>query len=468
MKLKFVMLLATLWLGSSLAYGQNVTLQNPHKCLSAEHESMHRSTNPNKGTKADFERWMAPLVEEYQANYSSNKIEAVQVIPVVFHVIHNGESAGNGINLSQNQINSQLNQLNSDFRNGADADTEIEFCAAQFEPNGTALAEPGINRIDRNAQGWSAPPYGKCRGFNVNLDYIENTIKPQSQWNPDRYLNIWVMPLNCGVLGYAQFPDQSGLPGLNSSGGAASTDGVVVDVTTVGATNNPNPLTTGPYRRGRTASHEVGHWLGLRHIWGDGGCSVDDFCADTPLSDGPNYGCPNTVSCGSTDQVENFMDYTDDVCMDRFTNDQKARMQVVMANSPRRTVLASSTACTTGGDDGTGGGGGGGGGNGNGNGNGNGSGMPKRVDMTDLLANLEAFPNPATSDIRLQFTSVLEGQGQIQVVDLVGRVMLQADINIERGGNSVSLDLNGIPVGAYLLVLKQGETAQVHRISKIQ
>ncbi|MCB9232995.1 MAG: PKD domain-containing protein [Bacteroidia bacterium] len=103
-----------------------------------------------------------------------------------------------------------------------------------------------------------------------------------------------------------------------------------------------------PYHKGRTTTHEVGHWLGLRHIWGDGGCSVDDYCSDTPASDAANYGCTATTSCGSQDQIENYMDYSDDLCMDMFTACQKTRMQTVLTNSPRRSTLGTSTVCSGG------------------------------------------------------------------------------------------------------------------------
>ncbi len=105
------------------------------------------------------------------------------------------------------------------------------------------------------------------------------------------------------------------------------------------------PVLAAPYDKGRTATHEVGHCLGLHHIWGDGGCTVDDYCNDTPTSNGSNYGCPNVTNCGSNDMVENYMDYSDDQCMNIFTIDQTYRMITIMENSPRRVNLLSSTVC---------------------------------------------------------------------------------------------------------------------------
>jgi hypothetical protein len=326
------------------------------RCATVEAEAELRAKFPQRGTMEDFERWLAPRVKAYKAQDHTRM--AVKTLPIIFHIIHNGEEVGTGSNLAANLIEAQIEQLNNDFRkaagtsgdnsNPAGADSEIEFCAALVDPSDTPLAQPGINRINRNDEGWGAPPYSR--------DFTQNTIKPATQWDPNRYINIWVVQLSGTLLGYAQFPDMSGLAGLDDDGGAANTDGVVIRNSSVGSTTTPNPG-GGAYAAGRTLTHELGHFFGLRHIWGDGAgcaasgaaldcaCSLDDFCDDTPNAGRANYGCPDAETCGSTDMKENYMDYTDDTCMNIFTFDQKARMQAVMANSPRRKELLNSNAC---------------------------------------------------------------------------------------------------------------------------
>ena len=255
---------------------------------------------------------------------------AVISIPVVVHVVYNRRSASQ--NISNAQIASQIAILNQDFRRlNSDAnntwpqaaDSEIEFCLASTDPSGNPTS--GVTRKRSNKSSFS---------------YSNDGVKFSSSggtnaWPTSDYLNIWVCNLGSGLLGYAQFP-----------GGGASTDGVVVDYAYFGNTGTA----TAPFDLGRTTTHEVGHWLNLRHIWGDGGCGVDDFCGDTPESDAPNYNCATGhVSCLTTDMVENYMDYSDDACMNLFTTDQKDRMNALFQPNGFRAGLLSSSGCGTGG-----------------------------------------------------------------------------------------------------------------------
>jgi hypothetical protein len=309
------------------------------RCASVEYEQYLKALYPERATNAEFETWLAPKIEAVKAQ-RSNGVSIITTIPVVFHILTDG--VGNE-NLSEAAIQAQIDQLNLDFGNGAGSsytvatDTEVRFCLAQQNETEVTMFEPGINRITDYDDG----PF--------SMSDFENTIKPATQWDPTRYLNIWVSDLSAGLLGYAQFPSNSGLSGLNTNGGGANTDGVVVASFTVGSVLNPGP--GGPYNLGRTLTHEVGHWIGLRHIWGDSGsCSNDDYCADTPDATTSNGGCPTVDSCPSdglgADMVENYMDYSNDACMDTFTADQKTRIQAVLANSPRRMELGASTVCS--------------------------------------------------------------------------------------------------------------------------
>lgn len=248
---------------------------------------------------------------------------AVYTIPVVVHVIWNTSAE----NISDAQVQSQIDVLNEDFRRlnadatntwGQAADSEVEFCLASVDPNGTATT--GITRRQTTVSSFST---------NDNMKFFSSG--GTDAWPTGDYLNIWVCDLSNGLLGYAQFP-----------GGPANTDGVVVDYAYFGRFGTATP----PFNLGRTATHEVGHWLNLRHIWGDGNCNVDDFVSDTPNSDAPNYSCPTGhVSCSSTDMIENYMDYTDDGCMNLFTQGQKSRMRALFAPGGPRASLLSSNGC---------------------------------------------------------------------------------------------------------------------------
>ena len=264
-------------------------------------------------------------MEEFIQNYtpSSARNADLYTIPVVVHVVYR-----NGVqNISDDQILSQIDILNEDFRRlNADADdiwpqaadSEIEFCLASIDPEGNPTN--GITRTSTT----------------VNSFNLSDAVKFTSQggrdaWPAGDYMNFWVCNLAGGLLGYAQFP-----------GGNLATDGIVCDFNYVGNIGTA----TMPYHLGRTATHEVGHWLGLRHIWGDGGCGVDDGVTDTPRSDASNGGCNiGHVSCGTTDMVQNYMDYTNDACMNLFTEGQKTRMRAFFAPGGFRESLLNSTAC---------------------------------------------------------------------------------------------------------------------------
>jgi len=251
------------------------------------------------------------------------RIVAKQItIPVVVHVVYQTKEQ----NISTAQVKSQIASLNRDFRaknpdkskvpavwKGLLTDSKIDFVLASKDPAGNAT--PGITRTATTAASFGP----------------DNAVKSTKTagvdpWPTDRYLNMWVCNLSDGLLGYAQFP-----------GGPAATDGVVILCTAFGSRG----ITQAPFNLGRTATHEVGHFLGLRHIWGDrNDCSGNDFVPDTPAAKQANQGKPTfphtTCNNGPNgDMFMNYMDYVDDDSMYMFTSAQVARMNATLAG-PRK------------------------------------------------------------------------------------------------------------------------------------
>ncbi|WP_031237846.1 zinc metalloprotease [Mesorhizobium sp. LNJC405B00] len=281
-------------------------------------------------TNADYARARLSI-DAMSAVLGDSALKALtgpRVIPVVVHVIHRGGLE----NIADTQIKSQIDVLNQDFRmENADigsvpkafktlaADALVEFALATRDPEGKATS--GITRTKT-----------KVKKFHSDNAMKFKTSGGHDAWDSTRYLNIWVCPeLIDGprqLLGYAQFP-----------GGLPATDGVVIIHNAFGT----NGTAAAPFDRGRTTTHEVGHWLDLFHIWGDSpDCVSDDLVADTPIQQTQNFGKPMFphVSCSNGpdgDMFMNYMDYVDDAAMFMFTIGQVARIQATLAG-PRSTI----------------------------------------------------------------------------------------------------------------------------------
>lgn len=341
--------------GDRTVFGKKVSPENISpsghiRCASTEYEQYLRELNPNMESLEQFEKWMAKKIEEQKYNQQLlSQSGGIIYIPVVVHVIHNGDAYGVNENITDEQVQSQITVMNQDFRrmsgtpgfntNPVGADVQVEFVLAKVDPNGNPTN--GINRVNLCQASWSTAD-------------INSTVKPTTIWDPDLYMNMWSVNFtDTSLLGYAQFPEST-LGGLSTASQSANTDGVVAGYRFFGSSDLATGSFSAPFDKGRTMTHEVGHYLGLRHIWGDNSAcpttntvNDKDFVADTPAANGPNYGCvANTNTCPSNpgnDMIQNYMDYTDDTCMNIFTAGQKARITTVMNNSPRRSTLKTST-----------------------------------------------------------------------------------------------------------------------------
>jgi hypothetical protein len=310
---------------------EKFSAQENRGCFTQQYFEAAISKNPEYKEKYD-------QIEEEIASFSNTfyKTQSTITIPVVFHVVYNTAAE----NISDSRLIEQLNVLNKDFRKlnsdtvnipsvwkSLAADCEIEFILAMYDPNGNPTN--GITRTNTSSTSFT------------NNDLVKySSLGGHDIWNAQYYLNIWVCDLASPTLGYAQFP-----------GGGTATDGVVIDYAVTGLTGS-----SAPFNLGRTATHEVAHWLNLRHIWGDDGdgstttppsCIGSDNINDTPNQGDQNTGTitPGTIkiSCANGpngDMWMNYMDYTDDVSMCMFTQDQKTRMLATLSGI-RSTLLSS-------------------------------------------------------------------------------------------------------------------------------
>lgn len=397
-----------------------------------------------------FESW---LQEKMQAS-SSRKTDENYQIPVVIHILHNGEAIGEGANISDEQIASQLRVINEDFRrmegtrgynthpDGADA--RIEFILARSDPDHNAT--DGIVRVDISQNPLPTGFAGNSL-FSISAYY--------SIWDPHSYLNIWTFPglLQNTILGQAIAP-QSDLPGLETNQEfvipgfdslnnvpVKDIDGVVVNTHHFGEV----AISSG-YNLGRTLTHEIGHFLGLEHIWGSSlisdGCETDDFCKDTPNVETRTVGCPtDKKACdGSPAMIENYMDYTDDRCMNIFTNDQVFRMRTVLENSPRRKSLLTSKGLLS----------------------------PDQVlGMKGRLANkIKVYPNPLNDVVYLEAPYFLpDTMLDIAIHDFSGKCIATKMDRPSKSGR-IKLDFSEMAIGSFLILIMQNDEVIPIRVVK--
>ncbi len=321
----------------ALLFSFTTNAQQIKRCGTMEKLAIQKQQDPTLASRmAADEEMLEKFIDQTEGMRSSSTIVT---IPVVFHVLYHTT----GQNISNNRIFDQINTLNKDYAHlntdtantpapfkPLTADTHIQFCLAQQDPSGNYTS--GIVRKSVTVTGFD--PLS-----NNNVKY--SSLGGDDAWDRNQYLNLWICNFSGSstqLLGISQFP-----------GGAAATDGCTVLYGTVGGTTYHG--TTPSYNLGRTLTHEIGHWFNLHHVWADdgGSCGSSDYVSDTPNQGSENYGCPafpHTDACtaGNGVMFMNYMDYTDDNCMNMFTNGQSTRMNAAI--NAQRAAIKNSVRCT--------------------------------------------------------------------------------------------------------------------------
>jgi hypothetical protein len=303
----------------STLYKEELIRQNPE--VNAKISSIEAFT----------QNWIAQQKVSVNDLQGSGKNLTVITIPVIVHIVYHAGAQ----NISDAQIQSQLDVLNRDYRrlnpdtvktpqvfHDFAANCGFEFVLAKADPQGNPIT--GIIRKHTDVY-----------SFTIDDRIKFSATGGDDAWDPDGYLNIWVANLTSGLLGYASVP-----------GVGKDKDGVVISYSAFGTMGSA----AAPFNGGRTVTHEIGHWLNLIHTWGDADCG-SDYVDDTPPQKGPNRGCPGAmrITCGGGpygDMFMNYMDFTDDACMNMFTNGQKDRMHSLFAPGGPRSALLNSVAAT--------------------------------------------------------------------------------------------------------------------------
>ncbi len=351
----------------------------------------------------------------------------VIVVPIVIHVLYNNATQ----NISDAQVLSQIKALNDDYRRlNADAentpipfqnvaaDTRIVFCLAKVDPAGRYTS--GIIRKYTKEEFWLSDDQMKF-----------SSSGGDDAWDSKKYLNIWVCNLFGRTLGYSVLPD-----------GPANKDGVVIQYNVFGTTGTLN----NEFNRGRTATHEIGHWLGLLHLWGDAQCG-DDGVDDTPPQQTNNSYCPtfpHTSSCsidGNGDMFMNFMDFTDDACMNLFTAGQKNKMRSLFALGNPRNSFLNSNVCDSS----------------------LAQGGPLPEDTVQSKIRITVYPNPFSDQVVVGSENSADLIGKsIRLYDATGKLFVTQILK----GQKTVIPLSHLPAGIYFMKIEGMKTGGVIKIVK--
>lgn len=385
-------------------------------CSTAIYQEQELRSNPYLAKKVD-EIEAFTLKQTSAINNSVLRLGEGNVItiPVVVHILYHQPYE----NISDEQVYNQIAALNRDFRRkSADtvntpaifkslaADCEIEFKLAISDPKRKSTT--GIIHKYTPTVYWQADDKMK---FSIEMG--------DDAWDPKSYLNIWVCNLE-QVAGYSSVP-----------GGPENKDGIVIGYPVFGMNSG------GSFNMGRTAVHEVGHWLNLKHLWGDTNCG-DDLVDDTPKQSGYNIGCPSNtrITCSNGpngDMYMNYMDFVNDACMNLFTKGQKARMRALFASAGLRNSILSSTALS----------------------------QPLIFEMplpdeSPKWLHPQLYPNPSTSEMTLDLAYDIRWIGKIiNITNLQGQIVMQLVIT----SKTQKIDLRKLNPGMYFINAKKEDGA---------
>ena len=371
------------------------------------------------------------------------KKDSKYLIPVVVHVIHNGEAVGNGTNIGDQQIQSQIDVLNADFKR-LNPDTiltpdifkdvagnpGIEFVLAYQDPEGNPTT--GVTRHLGSKENW-----------NSESDKDVAELQSIIHWPSEDYVNIYVTDISSSFIGKASFPEFNMLPGL-SRPPDTDLDGVLVDYRFFGSNDYNFIFNLSEHNdKGRTLTHEMGHYFGLFHLWGNydnADCNSTDYCEDTPVQDVETYNpLEDSVSCGHRKMFENYMDYTYDRYMNLFTLNQVQRMLTVLDYHESRHSLLSSHALEP-------------------------IDPESRITAIDegSMHNIKIYPNPVTGSsffIESDIADFIE----VGVIDMMGRLLQN-----KRGIRNVEINVEGLIDGLYLIRISNDKGVNQSRLINIE